>query len=43
MQEFKTNEELLNEIKDEVSAYQQKGKKEAANRLNDQVALLEVS
>lgn len=42
VEEFETNEALLKEMKDEVVQYHQKKKMEAANRLNDQVLLLEV-
>lgn len=41
MDEFQTNEKVLKEMKQEVEAYQKKGKIEAANRLRDQVNLLE--
>lgn len=39
--EFEANENILAEMKQEVEAYQQKGKTEAAHRLRDQVSLLE--
>lgn len=39
--EFQVNEKVLKEMKQEVEAYQKKGKIEAANRLRDQVNLLE--
>lgn len=39
--EFEANERILAEMKQEVDAYQQKGKTEAAHRLRDQVSLLE--
>lgn len=41
MEEFEANESVLNEMKEEVEMYQQKGKSEAAHRLRDQVNLLE--
>lgn len=41
MDEFEANEKVLNEMKEEVEQYQQKGKTEAAARLRDQVQLLE--
>lgn len=41
MEEFEANEKVLNEMKEEVEQYQQKGKTEAAARLRDQVQLLE--
>lgn len=41
MEEFEANETVLNEMKEEVEMYQQKGKTEAAHRLREQVNLLE--
>lgn len=41
VEEFEANEKVLNEMKEEVELYQQKGKTEAAHRLNEQVNLLE--
>lgn len=41
MDEFQMNEKVLKEMKQEVESYQKKGKIEAANRLRDQVSLLE--
>lgn len=41
VEEFEANEKVLNEMKEEVEMYQQKGKTEAAARLRDQVELLE--
>lgn len=41
VEEFEANEKVLNEMKEEVEMYQQKGKTEAAARLRDQVQLLE--
>lgn len=41
MEEFQANEKVLNEMKEEVELYQQKGKTEAAYRLREQVNLLE--
>lgn len=43
MDEFESNEELLKDMHDEVKSHQQKGKQEAAHRLQEQVNLLEVS
>lgn len=41
VEEFEANEKVLNEMKEEVELYQQKGKSEAAYRLREQVNLLE--
>lgn len=41
VEEFEANEKVLNEMKQEVESYQQKGKSEAAYRLSEQVNLLE--
>lgn len=41
VEEFEANEKVLNEMKEEVDLYQQKGKSEAAYRLREQVNLLE--
>lgn len=41
VEEFEANEKVLNEMKEEVDQYQQKGKTEAAHRLSEQVNLLE--
>ncbi len=43
IEEFDSNEELLKEMHAEVESHQQKGKQEAAHRLQEQVNLLEVS
>ncbi|XP_037924851.1 dystrophin, isoforms A/C/F/G/H isoform X9 [Hermetia illucens] len=40
-EEFKENEKILNEVRDLITQYAQKGKVEAANRLRDQLNLLE--
>ncbi|XP_031638599.1 dystrophin, isoforms A/C/F/G/H isoform X4 [Contarinia nasturtii] len=41
VEEFDANEKVLNEMKEEVELYQQKGKTEAAHRMREQVNLLE--
>lgn len=41
VEEFDANEKVLNEMKEEVELYQQRGKTEAAHRLREQVNLLE--
>ncbi|XP_037038480.1 dystrophin, isoforms A/C/F/G/H isoform X6 [Bradysia coprophila] len=41
MDEFESNEELLKDMHAEVKSHQQKGKQEAAHRLQEQVNLLE--